>query len=104
MNDFRRLPDAGQREALYRMMALAFVEIRALGWAGRGDQAADLADALHNLPTEMHGLGRWDEGYYRGCLRYYQDKYQRGGGGTHDWVAMFDAIFLPREREAGDRR
>jgi hypothetical protein len=88
MSDIILLPNDKQREALGDMMHRAFVEIRALGWAGRAEQAADLADAFHNLPKEMYGWGRWDVGTFRAMLKHYQDKY--GGG---DYLAMLDRIF-----------
>lgn len=43
------LTDA-QRRKLCEMMYAAFVEMRMLGWEGKSEQAADLADAFHNLP------------------------------------------------------
>jgi hypothetical protein len=31
----------------------SLIEMRMLGWAGKSAQAADLADAFHNLPKDM---------------------------------------------------
>jgi len=43
------LPTARQRELLGDMIHAAFVEVRVLGQAGHAEQAADLADAFHNI-------------------------------------------------------
>jgi hypothetical protein len=93
MSDIVLLPNDKQREALCDMMYQAFVEIRALGWAGRAGQASDLADAFHNLPKEMYGWGRWDVEGFRQMLQHYQDKYPRAVHGGRDYLAMFDLIF-----------
>jgi hypothetical protein len=69
------------------------VEIRALGWAGKAEQASDLADAFHNLPKEMYGWGRWDVGVFRQMLQHYQKKYMRAENHPSDYVAMLDRIF-----------
>jgi hypothetical protein len=45
----------------------AFLEIRMLGWDGRAAQAADLADAFHNLP-----MGLWSDNF---SLSIFRDKY-----------------------------
>jgi len=34
------------------MMHYAFIEMRLLGWGGKAEQVADLADAFHNLPAD----------------------------------------------------
>jgi hypothetical protein len=69
MSEIILLPNDRQREALCDLMCRAFVDIRALGWSGRAEQAADLADAFHNLPKEMYGWGRWDMAVFRGVLQ-----------------------------------
>ncbi len=51
-DDPKRLTDQQKRQ-LGRMLQLAFCEIRLLGWDGKAEQAADLADAFHNLPVDM---------------------------------------------------
>jgi hypothetical protein len=92
MSDIILLPNDKQREALCDMMHHAFVEIRALGWANKAEQASDLADAFHNLPKEMSGWGRWDVDIFRQMLQRYQDKYPRALNGGRDYVAMLDLI------------
>jgi hypothetical protein len=93
MADMTLQPDDQQRQALGRMLHHAFVEIRALGWAGRAQQAADLADAFHNLPTEVYVVGRLNVGLFRRMLRLYQEKYPSEGDRLYDYVAMLDSIF-----------
>ena len=68
-------------------MAAAFVELRYL----EGEQAHDLAYALHNLPLEIYGWGSWNVAGTRSRLQYYQTKHQSNLG--FDYVAAFDAIF-----------
>lgn len=88
------LPTPEQCVRIHEMVAAAFVEIRMLGWAGRAEQASDLADAFHNIPREIYGWGQWDLGITRGMLQSYQDKYhdEDYSGKTH-YLAMFNAIF-----------
>jgi hypothetical protein len=47
------LPNEEQRRKLSEMLHSALTEIRAHALAGRAEQAADLADAFHNLPKDM---------------------------------------------------
>ena len=71
------LPTDKQRMALCEMIAYAFIEIRALVYGGQSKQAADLADAFHNIPREMYGWGqfRWDR--FGGALSHYQTKWEK---------------------------
>jgi hypothetical protein len=48
-------------------MHFALVEMRLLGCAGKSQQVADLADALHNLPNCM-----WKEGFN---LEFFRDAF-----------------------------
>ena len=57
-SDAKPMTDA-QRKKLSEMMYWAFLEIRLLGSGGKAQQAADLADAFHNVPT-----GMWDAGSF----------------------------------------
>jgi hypothetical protein len=61
-----RITDAHRRK-LCEMIYWAFVEIRLLGSTGNAEQAADLADAFHNLPKEM-----WKEEF---SLEYFRDAF-----------------------------
>jgi hypothetical protein len=88
------LPTDDQRVRLHDMVAMAFVEIRLLGWAGRAEQASDLADAFHNIPREIYGWGRWSIEITRGMLQSYQDKYHNEEySGRTNYVAIFNSIF-----------
>ncbi|HTE21099.1 MAG TPA: hypothetical protein VK689_22265 [Armatimonadota bacterium] len=69
------LPTEPQRKSLCKMIQHAFVEIRILGWAGKSQQAADLADTFHNIPMEMHGVGFFSWSRFRRDLTAYQAKY-----------------------------
>ena len=82
------LPTDEQRKLLCDMMHHAFVEIRSLGWEGKAAQAADLADAFHNLPKEMYGWGGWSKPKFRGMLEAYHQKYRRDY-----YVRMLGATF-----------
>lgn len=60
------LTDA-QRRKLSEMMYWAFLEMRMLGHSGQAKQAADLADAFHNVPTGMWHPN-FDLKYFRDCF------------------------------------
>jgi hypothetical protein len=82
------LPNCLQRKLLCEMIHNAFVDIRWLGHAEASKQAADLADAFHNIPMEMYGWGsfRWDS-FRRGLVRYRET-----WPGGHDYVKQLDDI------------
>src|SRR5215510_8245439 len=48
-----RIPTESERQQLCEMLHFALLEIRMLGWNGKASQAADLADAFHNLPSYL---------------------------------------------------
>lgn len=76
------------------MIQAAFVEIRLIAAEGRGQQASDLADTFHNLPSEICDWGSWDLELTRAMLKEYQDKYHTTAySGMRDYVWMFDEIF-----------
>jgi hypothetical protein len=86
-------PNERQRQGLCEMIAAAFVEIRLLGWDGKAAQAADLADAFHNVPREMYGLGTWSRSLFRAGLEGYQQKYHVPGQSSHrNYATWFDRI------------
>ena len=68
-----------QRRKLCEMLYRALLEIRALGWDGKAEQIADLADAFHNLPAML-----WSEDFsldfFRNFLEGYRQKYPEGWG------------------------
>ena len=70
------LPTADQKRRLCDLSALAFVELRALSLEGRHEQAADLADAFHNILKEMYGWGSFSWSIFRGMVADYQAKWK----------------------------
>jgi hypothetical protein len=67
-----------QRQWLCQMIYRALLEMRILGWGGKAEQAADLADAFHNLPAML-----WEDfslDFFRKFLEAYRQKYPDGGG------------------------
>ena len=71
--DAKPLTDV-QRRKLCQMLHMAMLEMRVSGWIGKAQQAADLADAFHNLPNAM-----WQEDFslefFRKFLVSYHQKY-----------------------------
>lgn len=88
-----QLPTPKQREMLCDMIHYAFVELRLLGWEGKCEQAADLADAFHNIAKEMYGWGGFSWGTFRGMLERYQRKWQDKAA-VHgiDFVELLDEV------------
>lgn len=89
-----------QRRLLGELLHWALLEIRMLGYLGKAEQAADLADAFHNLPKDM-----WKEDftleYFRGgFLDAYQQKYP--GASVQDYVARVNAILALGEDPASN--
>ena len=73
-----KLPTERQRQRLCKMLYRALLEMRILGWQNKPEQAADLADAFHNLPDSL-----WSEyfsfDFFRNFLQSYQNKYPAEG-------------------------
>ena len=78
-----------ERQELCKMLFNALLEIRALCWEGKAEQAANVASAFHNLPIYL-----WSERFslslFRRFLEEYQQKYQEVG--CCDYVKMLDEI------------
>ena len=92
--DAKPLTDA-QRRKLCEMMYHAFVDLRLLGWAGKPEQAADLADAFHNLPNDIWH-DDFDLEFFRDSfVGVYQRKYPEGQ--IRDYVSMVDEIIAMRD-------
>lgn len=85
-----RMPTEQERQQLCRMLRLALLEIRMLGWEGKAEQATDLADAFHNVPTFL-----WREdfsfSFFRKFLQGYKEKYP-GRKSGFDYLAMLDEV------------
>jgi hypothetical protein len=63
-----------QKQKLCEMLYTALLEIRVAGWVDKAQQAADLADAFHNLPIGLwHDTFSFD--FFREDLRAYCQKY-----------------------------
>ena len=86
--DSRKLTEA-EREKLCKMIYYAFVEIRILGWHGKSEQSADLADVFHNLPILIY---RDDFRFhlFSSALQSYQNKYS--GSVTFNYLNMLNEI------------
>jgi hypothetical protein len=71
------------------MIHRALLEVRVLGWDGKTEQTADLADAFHNLPAML-----WSEElsltFFRTFLEAYREKYPDGGGAGY--LRMLDEV------------
>ena len=84
-----KLPTERQRQKLCELIYHALLKIRVLGWSGKSEQAADLADAFHNLPVML-----WSEDfsldYFRKYLESYQQKYPDDKG--TDYLKLVDQI------------
>ena len=75
------------------MMHVAFLEMRMLGATDKSQQAADLADAFHNLPIDI-----WRDEFSLLFFRNaYVGVYQRKYPQTRDYVAMVDEIIAMRD-------
>ena len=90
-NFFRQRPRSvhiAQRAKLCELMSEAFLELRMLAWNGNAAQAADLADAFHNLPALMYtDRFNWDwAGMY---FDTYASQHPASG---RKYLALFDAI------------
>lgn len=85
-----RMPTEQERQQLCQMLFHALLEIRGLGAFGKAQQAADLADAFHNLPVYL-----WSEdfsfGFFRRFLESYHQKYPERTE-MFDYLAMLDKI------------
>lgn len=81
-----------QREALYDLIGRGFIQIRILGWGGQSNQAADLADALHSLPYEIHHKDfSWDR--LKSNLRTYHWRYPPHKKGNYfDFLTLAEQI------------
>ena len=86
------LPDSkplteDQRRKLCHMLYMALLEMRAAGWAGKAQQAADLADALHNLPT-----GMWHEDFSLELLRKLLESYRQKYPDAFNYLVPLDEV------------
>lgn len=82
------MPTERERRKLIRMLRYALLEIRLLGYRGKPEQAADLADAFHEMPALL-----WSEdfrfSFFRKFLEGYHQKYPES---DFDYRAMLNEI------------
>ena len=84
-----RLLTEQERQGLCKMLFNALLEIRMLGNEGKAEQAADVADAFHNLPIYLWS-DKFSLSLFRRFLEEYQRKYQQDG--CYNYVKMLDEI------------
>jgi hypothetical protein len=95
MQSDAKLPTDAQRQKLCEMIHQAFIEMRLHGWSGKAGQAADLADAFHNLPRDM-----WRDDF---SLKFFRDAFlvvyqqKHPTGRVRDYVAMVDDIIAMKD-------
>ena len=63
-----------QRQKLCEMLGWAFVHIRVLGWSGKAEIAADLADIFHSLPMDMW-CDHLSLNFLRRSLEFFQTRH-----------------------------
>ena len=68
------MPTETERQKLFRLMYVAFCDLRALALDGQTQQPKDLAEAFHNIPLLMH-TGDFSFKTFRDFLQHYQQKY-----------------------------
>ena len=69
------------------MLYMALLEIRAAGWDGRAQQAADLADAFHNLP-----MGLWHHDFSLDFFHQFLESYRHKYPDSFDHLAALDEV------------
>lgn len=85
------MPNEEQQRLLCEMLHRALLEVRILGWEGKASQAADLADAFHELPIYMISQDfSWE--IFRTYLETYQRKYPRLPDSEFDYLALLEKI------------
>ena len=85
-------PTEEQRRLFCEMMYQAFLEVRGLGFQGKSEQAAALADAFHNLPIAMF-QPEFDWDMSRAYFQSYHTQYPpQSGAMIINYVAIHDRI------------
>ena len=80
-----------QRRLLGKVLYRALLEMRILGWEGKANQSADLADAFHNLPLQIYSPNfSWD--ILRTFLESYQTRYPRTSDSGFDYLFFLEKI------------
>lgn len=94
LHEDAKLLTEAQRRRLSEILYCAIVEIRRLGWQGKSEQTADLADAFHNLPQGMWLASFSLRSFRDGYLLAYQEKYPERFA---DYVAMVDEVMAMQD-------
>jgi len=76
-----------RREALCLLLHRALVEIRFIADQGGAEQAAQLADAIHNVPLYMDSP-TFDLPMLKGSLERYCRAYPRPVGDQFDYLSL----------------
>lgn len=79
-----------ERQKMSEMIHYSFIEIRLLGWRGKSEQAAALADVFHNIPNMMWGKD-FSLDMFRDCIVNFQQDYTESE--TVDFLILFDRLF-----------
>lgn len=90
MDSSSQTPNRQQQQKLCEMLHMVLVDIRALSWGGQSEQAADLADAFHNLPHEMWRDHFTFTDFRNGFLLPYYQKWPVHG--SRDYLVMLDQV------------
>ena len=79
------------------MLAAALRDIRHLGWEGKSEQAAALADAFHNLPAMMY-TNKFSFVWFRGSLEHYHDQYPYNRSESlNDYLVLLEKVIREQE-------
>ena len=89
-----RLPTEQERRKLCELLYRALLDLRLLCWRGSAQQAADLADAFHELPALL-----WSESFSLSLFRKYLEGYElKYPEADFKYVKMFDNLFREEGR------
>lgn len=92
-NNVSEVPSLSARSTylLGQMLRRALLDIRLLGRRGHARQAADLADAFHNLPTRLIE-GRLDLERFHRDLMAYQALHPNIQASSYDYLEALDHV------------
>ena len=85
---------------LMQLIHFAFTEIRMLAGQGKSEQAADLADAFHNLPSEIRTDSVVLEQFRDMFLKPYFEKHPDGT--AYNYVALVNNILASNTDVSGN--
>ena len=85
---------------LLQMIHFAFTDIRMLAGQGKAEQAADLADAFHNLPDDMRKDEVALEQFRDLYLKPYFEKHPEGN--AHNYIALVNNILASNPDVSGN--